>query len=764
MKRFSLFSFLLIPMTVAAQQDNSGTVFVNGYARITQGAQSWYMDTLGNKAFDAATPLTGNNAGKQLVQKGARYGITGRRGEWLLQAEYDTIDIQWGDIWKVSKDGRQSWADSTGKLLLPLSFQEAGYLDGRYFDVKQNGRWGIYDSESEQFAIPAEYEGFDYCGGCGRKGDYVLAKKNGKWGVIGFNRQQLAPFVYDHDHYRMRSDEWVTAFTRNKKNVVLHLGTGKEYPAGEVLGNGMMVYRGDQKGMGMINGAGVEVLPPVYEDIASPDPDFAAVTGYVSIQRNGRWGLADTTGRILIQPTYTEFFTTVFDSLFRTQKDGLDVLLSATGKSQLPQGCTDLRILRDAGAAAFRKNGRYGVYYAATGRVVPPAYEEVNEVFYGSDWLKSCLKVVKDGWNGLLDPDGREIVPPQFDEEFTGLAGNDGARLVVVRKGSLYGLFNGAGRRVTPAEYHSISRGPANTALLRVSKESDDDIRYGIIDTAGAVVLPVAYDDMRVISDSLLLLGKGDQRAVMNIFTKNIFSLPDTASVIIVDAHTLQIGQTEGNYLYDLRTRSAITPVYGYIGGFDGGAALVTKNHKAGMIGAGGKVLLPLEYDFAVDLQHGLCLLGKGDKYGVADSTGKLIVPLQYDYSGSAYDIDYQRGRYLLLRRNNAEGEVRLGVADLRGRVLLEPVYDNVLFDEAGQGFIVSQNRRFGMALADGRLAVPCEYDDIVPASINRYAGTFTFSWPLLCKKDGTFEYIRANGQPLPVKVTTIGDTGAYAW
>ncbi len=763
MKKFSLLSFLLIPVAAAAQQPVNGTAFTNGYARISQGAQSWYIDTLGNKAFDAGKPLSGGNEGKQLVQKGGRYGIIGRNGEWLLPAEYDAIDTQWGDIWKVTKGGKQSWADSTGRLLLPLQFQETGYLDGRYFDVKQNGRWGIYNSESKQFVIPAEYEGFDYCGGCGRKGEYVLAKKNGKWGVVGFNRKQLAPFLYDHDHYGMRSDDWVTAFTRNKKPVVLHLGTGKEYPAGEVLDNGMLVYNA-KTGTGMVDGTGVEVLQPMYEHIASPDPDFAPVSGYVTIQQNGRWGLADTTGRILIPPAYSSFFTTVFDSLFQTEKDGLDVLLNAAGKNLLPEGCTDLRILRDAEAAAFRKNGSYGVYYVSTGRTVPPAYEEVNEVYYGNAWLKSCLAVIKDGWNGLLGPDGREIVPPRFDEAFSGLSDNDGNRHVVVRKGSQYGLFNAAGKQVIAPEYHSIQRELGDTSLLKVSKEAGDDIRYGIIDTAGTVVLPVVYDHIRAIGDSLVLLSKGNQRTVMNLFTKNSFSLPGMESETIVNAHTLQIHQPDGNYLYDLRTRSAITPVYGFIGEFDGGAALVTKNHKAGMIGAGGKLLLPLEYDFAVDLKNGLCLFGKEDKYGVADSTGRLIVPLEYDYSGSAYDIDYQRGDFLLLRRNTPGGETRFGVADLRGRVLIEPVYSSVLFDEAGQAFIVGKDGRFGVALANGRLAVPCEYDDIVPASINRYMGSFTFSWPLLCKKDGAFRYVRSNGQPLPVKVDTIGDPAAYGW
>lgn len=753
MKYTFLFSLLFAPAAAIAQQAEGGSVFVNGFARITKGGQTWYIDTAGNKAFDTATALTGPGAGKQLVKKGGRYGILGRNGRWLLPPEFDEIDTQWSDIWKVKKNGKQSWSDSTGRLLLPLQFEEAGYLDGHYFDVKHNGKWGVYNGAAKQWVIPAEYEGFDYCGGCGQKGNYLMAGKNGKWGVIDFNRKQLAPFVYDHSHSRMRSDNWVTSFTRNNKPVMLNLANGKEYPAGEVLGNGLMVYR-KQGGVGMVNDQGLEVLPPVYEDIASPDPQFSTVTAYVTIQQKEHWGLADTSGRVLIKPLYSEMLTTVFDSLFITQRNGLDVLLNARGQSLLPDGCTSLEIIRRAAAAVFRRNGKYGVYHAATGRTTPAVYDEINEQYYGSEWLQSCVIIVKNGWSGLLGPDGTEVVPPRFDAEFS--TTTEAARQVVVRKGDKRGLYSERGRELAPAKYDAFYPDPHDPSLLRVTMEVGDSTLTGIIDTAGAAVYPIACDEIIRVNDSLVLLSKGSEQLVMNTVTKNAYVLPNVEAAIIVSPQVLSVKKPGGWHLYNLQKRELITPAYDYMNWFNSAAALVTGNNKMGMIQPDGKVILPLEYEFGTNVSTGVVLIGKGSKYGFADSTGKVIVPMQYDYSTAAYAPDYQRGRHLLLNRRNEAGHYLAGVADLSGRVLLEPVYEKVLFDEDNKGFLVFKDGKFGLALADGRLAVPVEYDDVVPLSLNRYISTFTFSWPLLCRKDDAFVYIDRNGKPLPVQIKEV--------
>lgn len=748
-KQLTLLFALSVPAiaTMAQQQIEGGSIFLNGYARVKQQGQFWFMDTQGNKAFDAATPLTGPNNGRQLVQKGQQYGIIGSDGRWLLPAAYDAIDTQWGDIWKVTKGGKQSWTDSSGRLLVPVEFEEVGFLDGNYFDVKQNGRWGIYDPATKQFVIAATYEGFDYCGGCGLKGNYVMAKKNGKWGIIDFSGKELVPFEYDHEHFGMRSDNWITAFTRNKKRVVLNLGTGKEYPEGEVLNNGLLVYQLKGKS-GMINYACTEVLPPVYDDISSPDPQFAITTEYVSLQQNGVWGLADTAGNIRIKPAYDEFFTTVFDSLFLTKQKGLEVLLNASGKNLLPNGCTDVEVIKDAAAVAFRVNGKYGVLFVETGHITEAKYAEVNEQYYGTPWLKSCVKIVKDGWTGLLAPDGNEVVPPQFEDDFTTPGAGEG--FVVVRKGDQRGLYNSLGREVAPVIYYSISRDAENGKYFRVSKEKESAFAIGIIDTAGNIVVPVEHDEITILESPLAIITKEEVCKVVNIATGEVIALPNATGASPVSPGIINVYTPSGNYLFDLQKRKA-TPVYDLIGNIKGGAAMVKREGKRGLLRTDGKVLLPLEYDLGSDLKNGVALFGKGSKYGFADSSGVIIVPVQYDFDMDAYDPEHRRGNFLLLRRKDENYKALFGVAGLRGNVIAEPAYEAILTDEENKAFIVMKKGKMGVLAADGRLVAPCEFDDVYPATMNRFTGTFTFSWPMLCRKGDNYVYYGSDGKPLPV-------------
>src|SRR5690606_31780598 len=130
----------------------------------------------------------------------------------ILEPVFQQIEYLSDAHWKVTKAGQQTITTPTGDVL-PY-FDEVGYLDGRYFDVKVDDKWGLYDSESQALTTPAIYDGFDYCGGCGRKPDYVYAQQNGKWGIVSFDNRTLVPFAYEHSHWNgMRSGVWVSSFT-----------------------------------------------------------------------------------------------------------------------------------------------------------------------------------------------------------------------------------------------------------------------------------------------------------------------------------------------------------------------------------------------------------------------------------------------------------------------------------------------------------------------------------------------------------------------
>lgn len=61
------------------------------------------------------------------------------------------------------------------------------------------------------------------------------------------------------------------------------------------------------------------------------------------------------------------------------------------------------------------------------------------------------------------------------------------------------------------------------------------------------------------------------------------------------------------------------------------GLARVEKSGKYGFIDKTGKVIIPLNYDYADNFSGGLAKVGQNGKWGFINKTGKIVIPLQYD-------------------------------------------------------------------------------------------------------------------------------------
>src|SRR5690606_27383821 len=77
-----------------------------------------------------------------LFEKNGLWGVVDPKGEVLIPAEYSAIDIQYRQFWELHQGNRKTYYLPDGSML-PL-FEDIGYLNGEYFDVKQDNAWHIY--------------------------------------------------------------------------------------------------------------------------------------------------------------------------------------------------------------------------------------------------------------------------------------------------------------------------------------------------------------------------------------------------------------------------------------------------------------------------------------------------------------------------------------------------------------------------------------------------------------------------------------------
>ncbi|HEU4495961.1 MAG TPA: WG repeat-containing protein [Flavobacterium sp.] len=125
-----------------------------------------------------------------------------------------------------------------------------------------------------------------------------------------------------------------------------------------------------------------------------------------------------------------------------------------------------------------------------------------------------------------------------------------------------------------------------------------DGRSFGMIDTAGTMVIPVIYESMGFLKDGLVAVAKGSKVGFVNTSGKEVIP-----------------------FIYDLADD------------FSGGIALVRKNNKCGIIDKKGKQISPLIYDqienFGND-QSGLARAVRNNKWGFISKSGKEAVPCIY--------------------------------------------------------------------------------------------------------------------------------------
>lgn len=741
-------SLLLAAPAVMAQK---GSAFVRGFARIELNDESWFINTKGEKAFDEAIATyhpVDSNADKNsdhelindqetmmLVRRNGKMGVVNDQGNWLLQPVYDTIDLRWKTYLELHQGDKIAYADTHGKLLLPLQFQEAGILDEDHFDVKSDGKWGVFSVSQNKLLIPAIYDGFDYCGGCGAKGGYVFAQQNGQWGVVDFNNKVLVPFEYEHEHSFMRSDNWVLCFKKKGAEVVLNMGTNKEYLAPEytdmeLIGNSLLKAKKNGH-YGLINEDGTMVADFVYEEIDSQE-GVAAAGPYLTIKKNKRTGVLREDGKVIIPPSYDGDITCYADC-FIVPVNGNYNLLDTTGKKLLPKDYTEIAGMGSTFSPetseplfTLKQKALYGFYNPINKKIVAPAFFEIDRADSES-LLKGLLEVSYQGKKGLYNVAGEQVLPVLYPD-YAALS----AHLIAVKQNGNIGVYDSRTKRMLlPPSFNSVDLLEDDSTLLLTTKYTNGNYFRGLYDSKGMVVLPLVYSSIQAAGAQQYLLtsekGGKTQYSIFN--TGNRQQMPLHYDYVDV------VGQAD--------------------------RLMVTKTGNTGMIDTRGHIVVPVSYEKATYLKNNIIRLlkkGKDNEWllGYADGTGQLIVPLEYEVDDYAKESSEDTA-YLLLSKKDENGDYQQGLASTRGTIVVPPVYDKVLSEKSGLGFLVQKGRKFTVLNNAGKPVSTQTFDDVVLGeSIGYGATSVVYSFPLLCRDGEQYQYLEADGKLLPLKIKEI--------
>ncbi|MBK8555722.1 MAG: WG repeat-containing protein [Lewinellaceae bacterium] len=345
---------------------------------------------------------------------------------------------------------------------------------------------------------------------------FMLAARDGKYGAIDAHNKVIIPFAYD-------LLEPTPFWSMNRR-----------IPA-EVQTQGIRLIAAKNDVYGILDAAGTAVLPMEYGFIE------LARMGYFNVQKDGKWGLANRQGEILIPCQFDARISVDIDAgQFIASRDGKWGVLSATQEVLLPFAYDDVQ---NTGLFynAIAKDGKYGLWDKKALKVTLPVS---LDTLVKMNPRATYWAARKAGRWGLVGPEGAELIPLQFDSIAMPFYGFKNCALVKTGP-KAFTVYSVKGERLLPAEYVSIKSYLSSAFIVE-----DASGKKGMLRPDGSTMLALAFDEIKNGMSRSLFARKGEFFAAFDTTGKqatpfNIKEFTVYSTAVLADGRKLLVGLTK---------------------------------------------------------------------------------------------------------------------------------------------------------------------------------------------------------------------------
>lgn len=418
---------------------------------------------------------------------------------------------------------------------------------------------------------------------------------------------------------------------------------------------------------------------------------------YLPVYTNNKWGVINSSGDIVIEPTYDEMIVI---------PDNTKAVFICTYDVDYTNGTYKTKVLNE-------KNEEIITGYEAVEAI--ENYDESNIIWYESD----VLKVKQDGKYGLVDFKGTKIAECDYTE-IVSLKGTSNSLLTT--KDGKKGILDNTGAVILDNEYKSIqaiSNKYENGYIVQ-----GQNGKYGVMNWNKTVAVEMKYETVKPI------YGAG-----------NYYAVKENDKWEVVDT----VG---GSYL---------AGVYDDIISLDDDYAVVKKGSKYGVVSIlDGEIAIPVSYDAVTFSTGEKYIVKKNGKYGIVDRENTELLEAKYsnliyradanfyegansDYTSDLIDTDLNvKVTGIISSMNITDGYMKVRVGE-------EYKYYNFKFEEKESKDVLKDNTiflskkdgKYGFVDKNGVVVVDYIYDDATEQNEFGYASV---------KKDGLWGSIDSKG------------------
>lgn len=392
---------------------------------------------------------------------------------------------------------------------------------------------------------------------------------------------------------------------------------------------------------------------------------------YFVAYENGKFGVINNNGDIVINPQYDE-------------------IISIPNNSKPVFVCN------------YDVNDEAGTYKTkvlnAENREILTGYEKIEAIDnYDSKqniWFEdNILRVSKNGKYGLIDFEGKEIIPCEYDEivALTSIRNE-----FLIKKAGNIGLVNEKGQSIIPTQYKAILtlKEGYNSEYIIVNEEN----KYGVINTTGTVLIEPNYEAVKYLNSSTMFAIK--ESGVWKLYdTENSNTIIDGGYDDIVEVKNDNITIIkEGKYgIININKEEKISPQYDDLKYVFSIYYIAKKDGKFGVINSENEEVIPFEYTNMVYVENGGFI--QADK----SETETVIFDnnLGQKLSGIISEINIDKG-YIRIYTNN---EYKYYNFKFEEKKLSDLMFDNTLFLNKKDG-------KYGYIDKEGNTIIDYIYDD----------------------------------------------------
>lgn len=269
----------------------------------------------------------------------------------------------------------------------------------------------------------------------------------------------------------------------------------------------------------------------------------------------------------------------------------------------------DITIVKDKNIFDIPKN-----YTLIEAPVSEPYYtDEEYDYDYSEDELE--YELAEDriafldkeiGLYGIKKNDGNIIVEPKYAEIF----GYSNGLAIVTDENYFSGAIDLHGKTVIPVQYEKLSYNDQDGTYLFATNG-----KYGVMNAKHQILIPSEYDYLTFFENGYAIATKNDLSGIIDRKNNIIVPLKYISISEIVGDKFISLGEDDKFHLQTFK--GDIIASYELIGNaLEANLFLVMENSRYGYINGQGKVVIPLQYEYASGFYEGLASvleLGKTD-------------------------------------------------------------------------------------------------------------------------------------------------------